>query len=85
MIEPEAVRRYLESKFGDDLAAARLAMERLAKNFEPKELAERAFELYEQFRPEIPAGVKGWGAVGDLDLSVIEGMGHREEPHQRRE
>jgi hypothetical protein len=27
--------------------------------------------LYERFRPDIPAGKKGWGAKGDLDLRVI--------------
>jgi hypothetical protein len=59
-IEPEGVRRYLESKFGDDLAAVRAAMQRLAKSFAAKELAKRAFELYERFRPAIPEGVKGW-------------------------
>jgi hypothetical protein len=84
VIEPEAVRRYLESKFGEHLPAARKAMERLARSYKPKELAERAFDLYERFRPEIPAGVKGWGAEGKLDLGLIEGMGHRERRHQSR-
>jgi hypothetical protein len=36
-------------------------------------LAERAFSLYERFRPAIPEAFKGWGASGDLDLGVIEG------------
>jgi hypothetical protein len=35
-------------------------------------VAERCFGLYEQFRPEVPEGVKGWGAEGDLDLGLIE-------------
>jgi hypothetical protein len=30
--------------------------------------------LYEQFWPEIPSGVRGWGATGDLDLGLIESM-----------
>jgi hypothetical protein len=47
-------------------------MQRLARSYPPKELAERAFGLYERFRPSIPEGVKGWGAKGDLDLGVIE-------------
>jgi hypothetical protein len=38
-------------------------------------LAERCFGLYERFRPSIPEGVKGWGAKGELDLGVIEGLG----------
>ena len=75
VIEPDGVRRYLESKFGDDLGRVRSAMERLARSFEPRELAEEAFRLYQRFRPSIPEGVKGWGAKGDLDLGVIEGLG----------
>jgi hypothetical protein len=72
VIEPEGVRRYLESKFGDDLGVVRTAMQRLAMSFQPKELADLAFGLYERFRPSIPAGVKGWGAKGELDLELIE-------------
>jgi hypothetical protein len=74
VIEPDGVRRYLESKFGDDLGEVRSAMERLAKSYGPKPLAEAAFSLYERFRPAIPEGVKGWGAKGELDLGVIEGL-----------
>ena len=43
-------------------------MRRLARSMPARELAKRAYALYEEFRPEIPAGVCGWGAVGDLDL-----------------
>src|SRR6266436_2896532 len=32
VIEPEGVRHYLQSKFGDDLGAVRKAMQRLAKS-----------------------------------------------------
>jgi hypothetical protein len=53
VIEPGGVRRYLEGKFGDDLGQVRSAMEQLAKSYEPKELAESAFHLYERFRPAI--------------------------------
>lgn len=77
VIEPEGVRRYLKSKFGDDLGVVRSAMERLAKSFPPRELAELAFLLYERFRPTIPEGVGGWGARGDLDLGLIEGLAKR--------
>jgi hypothetical protein len=62
VIEPAGVRRYLASKFGDDLGQVRSAMQRLARSYAPKELAESAFRLYERFRPAIPEGVKGWGA-----------------------
>jgi hypothetical protein len=73
-IDPEGVRRYLEGKLGENLAAVRSAMQQLANSFEPKELAEQAFGLYERFRPAIPQGVKGWGAKGNLDLELIEGL-----------
>ena len=72
VIEPGGVRRYLAGKFGDDLGQVRSTMQRLAKSYEPKELAEAAFNLYERFRPAIPEGVKGWGAQGNLDLGVID-------------
>ena len=65
-MKPDEARRYLASKFGDDLAAAKSAMETLAKALPPKQLATKAFHLYEQFRPEIPDGVEGWGAQGVL-------------------
>jgi hypothetical protein len=41
-------------------------------HYQPKELADHCYQLYEQFRPEIPGGAKGWGAKGDLDLGLIE-------------
>jgi hypothetical protein len=70
-IEPEGVERYLESKFGDAPTEVRKAMIELASAFEPDELAQRGFCLYEQFRPVIPEGVQGWGAEGELDLGRI--------------
>lgn len=76
-IDPDGVRRYLQSKFGDDRDRGRKAMQKLAKAFKPKELAEVAFHLYEQFRPAIREGVKGWGAKGDLDLGLIESLAER--------
>jgi hypothetical protein len=71
VVEPETVERYLESKFGDRLPAVRQAMERLAASRAPKQLATEAYELYESFRPSIPAGKRGWGAAGTLDLERI--------------
>jgi hypothetical protein len=78
-IEPEEVRRYLQSKFGEDLTAVRSAMQKLAKSYPPKELAERSFRLYELFRPSIPEGVKGWGASGNLDLGLIGRLANQKE------
>lgn len=31
----------------------------------------RAYALYERFRPNIPPGRKGWGVKGELDLELI--------------
>lgn len=68
---PEAVERYLEGKFGDALAGARAAMEKLAAAFPEPELEEKAYALYEAFRPKIPQGTRGWGAKGVLDLGAL--------------
>jgi len=38
---------------------------------------ERAFELYEGFRPKIPAGQRGWGAKGRLDLERVRRLAAR--------
>ena len=46
----------------------------LAKSLPPSQPAEKAYTLYEKFRPEIPAGKKGWGAAGKLDLDLIRKM-----------
>ena len=70
-IEPEGVERYLESKFGDALPEVRKALTELANALKPDELAQRGFGLYEQFRPQIPEGVSGWGAKGELDLGLV--------------
>lgn len=69
--DPAAVKRYLASKFGDALDAAREAMTALARSMPKGELEARAFELYEAFRPGVPAGQRGWGAKGVLDLARV--------------
>jgi hypothetical protein len=73
-ISSESVKRYLESKFGDALDDVYEAMKELAKSLTPSELAEKAYSLYERFRPEIPPGKRGWGASGKLDLGAIRKM-----------
>jgi hypothetical protein len=70
-VSPDSVTHYLEGKFGEALHEAHAAMERLAGSLPPERLALEAFHLYEQFRPEVPAGVKGWGAKGALDIDRI--------------
>ena len=68
---PTSVHRYLETKFGESLDDVREAMEALAWSMPPDTLAERAHELYEVFRPAVPAGRRGWGARGALDIGTI--------------
>jgi hypothetical protein len=70
-IEAKGVERYLENKFGESLGNARAAMRDLAKSFRPEQLLKNGFSLYEQFRPSIPEGVRGWGAKGNLDIDRI--------------
>jgi hypothetical protein len=74
-ISPDSVERYLEKKFGDALKDTRSAMERLARAYRPKDLADQAFALYARFRPNIPSGKKGWGAQGRLSLDEIRKLG----------
>ena len=73
-ISSESVKRYLEGKFGDVLDEVYEAMKELAKSLTPSELAEKAYNLYEKFRPEIPPGKRGWGALGKLDIEGIRKM-----------
>jgi len=73
-VSPDSTQAYLESKFGEHLAVVREAMEELAKSMKPDVLEARAFALYAQFRPQIPDGVKGWGAKGSLDLDKVRSL-----------
>jgi hypothetical protein len=70
-LDPGSVQRYLEQKFGQDLDDVQAAMEKLAKAYRRDQLSAKAYTLYEQFRPTIPEGTKGWGAKGELDLDTI--------------
>ena len=58
-ISPESVKRYLQGKFADDLDRVKQVMQKLAKAYKPKELADAAYPLYEQFRPAIPSAQEG--------------------------
>ncbi len=74
-VDPAKVQKYLAGKFGDDLPAVREAMEELAEAFVPEELEEVAYGLYEEFRPKIAKGRRGWGQKGVLDLNLIRSLG----------
>jgi hypothetical protein len=73
-INPTSVETYLKGKFGDALGDVRDAMRKLARSMTPAALGRRAYELYEEFRPEIPVGVKGWGAAGILSIDKIRSL-----------
>ncbi|HEX5819851.1 MAG TPA: hypothetical protein VFY20_13275 [Gemmatimonadales bacterium] len=77
VIEPKGVERYLAQKFGDALDDVTAAMKALAKAYTPRQLGSMAYVLYERFRPEIPAGARGWGAKGPLDVARIRAMASR--------
>jgi hypothetical protein len=70
-IDPESVERYVFTKFGEGYDDALGAMRALAKSRTPAKLAGEAYHLYEQFRPAVAAGTRGWGAKGTLDLAAI--------------
>jgi hypothetical protein len=72
--DPGRIERYLAGKFKDRLEEARRAMGELAAAFPPEELHRRGFRLYEAFRPSVPAGERGWGAVGELDLAAVRAL-----------
>ena len=70
-ISAPSVEKYLKQKFKDDLDDVRAAMQTLAEAHPPRELEFKAFGLYEKFRPKIPEGAAGWGAMGELDLDYL--------------
>src|ERR1700688_4037326 len=70
-IDPKSVKTYLEGRFGAALGEATAAMQKLARALPPDELAARAYALYVEFRPSVPAGAAGWGAAGVLSLKAI--------------
>ncbi len=76
-LDPAAVQRYLERKFGEHLAPVQEALEALAASVPAEELEYLAYAWYEAFRPKIPTGKRGWGAAGELDLGVIRGLAER--------
>ena len=81
-IDSAAVEKYLAQKFGDALEDVTATLTALAKSRQPADLAHDAYPLYERFRPEIPAGTKGWGAKGTLDLDQIRKLAS-EKPRAR--
>jgi hypothetical protein len=77
VVTAESAEAYLKTKFGEQLDSARAAMTELARAYRPRALAAAAFALYEEFRPAVPEGVRGWGAKGVLDLRLIRSLAKR--------
>lgn len=73
-IAAASVERYLRGKFGDGYDDARKTLNALARSRPAPDLAREAYHLYETFRPEVPAGTRGWGAAGVLDLDRIAAL-----------
>jgi hypothetical protein len=73
-IDPKSVERYLQKKFAEALGEVQAALVALAQTYPPRELEQRAFKLYEQFRPSVPEGTAGWGAAGELNLQHIRSL-----------
>ena len=79
-IDPTSVTRYLGGKFGEALPEVRKAMQTLAQAHTQQELATKAFELYQAFRPQVASGEKGWGQAGELDLKKILALAKPQRP-----
>ncbi len=70
-IKLESVEKYFQTQFDESLDEVTDAMQSLAKSRSPKQPVSDAFKMYMQFRPEVAAGKKGWGASGILSVSLI--------------
>jgi hypothetical protein len=79
-VSPESVQGYIQRSFGDKLESVQDAMRELAKSHSPRKLEVAAYSLYEQFRPKIPGGTRGWGVKGDLDLKLILSLARAARP-----
>ena len=69
--------KALKKKFGDEqYDKVREAFEEALKSWEgwEDELNRRAFEFYEEFRPDVKSGQKGWGRKGVLDLGKVRSV-----------
>jgi hypothetical protein len=74
---PESVDRYLRGRFGESYEAAADALRALARAVAREDLESAAFSLYEDFRPAVPRGTKGWGAAGVFDVERVNDITER--------
>ncbi len=80
-LHPAAVEHYLRNKFGPALPEVEQALRELAESYPKEELPRQAYRLYEEFRPHIPSGERGWGRKGELSLEVVRSL---VKPKERR-
>ncbi|KAL3145914.1 hypothetical protein ABBQ38_015281 [Trebouxia sp. C0009 RCD-2024] len=73
-IQHKQVEGYLKRAFKDRLQDAKAALKTLADSYKPEDIGKHCYHLYEQFRPTIASGQKGWGQKGQLDLVKIKGL-----------
>ena len=76
-VDPAKVQQYLATKFGESLPAVREAMQALAAAYDPDDLADVAYTLYEKFRPKVASGERGWGQKSVLDLDLVRRLAER--------
>lgn len=75
--KPKTTREVsLVRKYGSDeiYGKAKDAMSEALQDWKGKEdgLDAKAFHMYEQFRPDVAKGQKGWGRKGELHLSKVK-------------
>ena len=73
-IDPDTVRRYLDSKFGAALPVFQEKLTTLGDAFPIDVLLTEAMDLYARFRPTVPAGVEGWGKKALFDTRAIDAV-----------
>lgn len=54
--------------------AATGALTELADSYQPEEIGQHCYHLYEQFRPTVAGGQAGWGQRGHLDLNEVRDL-----------
>ncbi|GAA5996867.1 uncharacterized protein JCM10292_006051 [Rhodotorula paludigena] len=78
--DPSKAFAYMRGAFRQQLGAVIGSMRLLADSFSPKELNDKGYALYLDFRPE----VDGWGKKGELRMSTIldlrRFLTHKSEP-----
>jgi hypothetical protein len=69
----------LRKKYGEKYEVAKQAFEdALGGRKAGKELNDAAFKMYEEFRPTVGKGQKGWGRKAELDLDKVKEVVRRE-------